>query len=100
MQVNCATKVRHLADGHPFLPLRIGAGPIRTLTATFDGAGNRTSVLYPSGVSVTTNRDALDRAKTIATTGPKVCFGGSTPGVPCTNSGTCWLTGSSVFNIN
>ena len=69
--------------------LQIGAGPVRTLAATFDGAGNRTSILYPSGVTVTTVRDTLDRAKTIATTGPKVCFGGSTPGVPCTNSGTC-----------
>jgi RHS repeat-associated protein len=63
--------------------LQIGAGPIRTLSATFDGANNRMSLLYPSGVTVATTRDALDRTKTITTTGPNVCVGGPTPGIPC-----------------
>ena len=69
--------------------LQIGAGPVRTMAASFDGAGNRTSMAYPSGVTVTRAYDVLDRAKTITTSGPRICSGGPTPGIVCTGNAVC-----------
>ena len=73
--------------------LQIGAGPVRTMTATFDGAGNRLSMVYPAGVTVTRTNDLLDRAKTISTSGPRICSNGPTPGIVCTSNPVCGAGG-------
>jgi RHS repeat-associated protein len=49
--------------------LTVGAGPTRTLTSTYDGARRRVAMTYPSGLTIETARDGLDRTKTIATAG-------------------------------
>jgi RHS repeat-associated protein len=69
--------------------LTVGAGPTRTLTSTYDAAGRRISMTYPSGITVATDHDALDRAKTITASGPNVCNGGPTPGILCTDDLAC-----------
>jgi YD repeat-containing protein len=38
----------------------------RTARSTYDGVGNRLSLVYPSGISLTFTYDALDRIKTVA----------------------------------
>jgi YD repeat-containing protein len=45
---------------------KIGTGPTRTLTATFDGVGNRTLVTYPSGRVVGYFYDNLDRIQYVS----------------------------------
>lgn len=39
--------------------------PVRVITGTFDGVGNRTSLTYPGGLVIDSTYDELDRKKTI-----------------------------------
>jgi YD repeat-containing protein len=71
----------------------VGAAPARTLTSAYDGAGQLTSMTYPSNINVVATRDAIGNVKTLTTSGPNVCAGGPTPGVLCANDSVCGLEG-------